>query len=338
MNHEADLNRVDHILAISEKAVSECNLALSGDKSFLFSETGQSCLMYGVRKRTHIALGPPIGQEKEARGLIKLFLDHSSQTASLGAFYAVRERHLELFSDSGLKSQKIGEMALVPIKNFTLQGKERAKFRQARNRAIREGVTFEVVRVDEHSDVMVRLSEISAQWLKGQAGQEKSFSLGRFDKKRLSGRPIAIARKDGEIIAFSNLWSSPDKKELALDLMRFIDGHMVGVIDFLLVGSMIWGSERGYEHFSLGMAPLAGLEKEDHRNAMSRLCRLAYKHGDKIYGFKGIRQFKKKFNPEWEAVYLLAPRQIHMPRALRNLALLSSGGITGLIKANHKSR
>jgi len=331
MNYDIDLTRIAEIVATSETGVSESHLALTGDKLFLFAATGETCLMYGQRKRTRIALGAPIGKEADAEQLIDRFLKETAADKCMGAFYAVRHRHLHLFQNSGLISQKIGEMALVPIKGFNLQGKEKARYRQARNRAVREGVSFEIVNVQASSDLMNRLEYISNIWLAGQAGREKGFSLGRFHRDVLARYPIAIARKEGEIIAFSNLWSSPDKKELSLDLMRYIDGHMVGVIDFLLVESMIWGSEQGYHSFSLGMAPLAGLDSEDHRNVISRLCRLAYNHGDKIYGFKGIRQFKKKFNPEWEPVYLLASRQIHMPRALRNLTLLSSGSFKGLV-------
>jgi lysylphosphatidylglycerol synthetase-like protein (DUF2156 family) len=40
------------------------NLALLGDKRFLFSASGESFLMFGVRGRSWIALGPPVGARR----------------------------------------------------------------------------------------------------------------------------------------------------------------------------------------------------------------------------------------------------------------------------------
>lgn len=332
MDHQLSLKIVAHAMKGASQPVSEHSLALTGDKQFLFSDSGQSFIMYGVRGRTWLALGAPIGLPEEAGPLLDKFLDMAQENGGMPAFYAVRERHRALFEGVGLRQQKIGEMALVPIDGFTLSGKEKARYRQARNRAMREGLSFDVIRAEEHSVVMDKLEAISAAWLRKQNGQEKGFSLGRFDRVLLSQQPIAIAKRGDEIVAFSNLWSSTDKAELSLDLMRYQDNVMVGVIDYLLVETMQWGAKHGYQTFSLGMAPLAGLENETHSSVMSHLCRLAFKHGDRLYGFKGIRQFKKKFNPDWEAVYLMAPKQRHMPGALKNLALMSAGGYKGLFK------
>lgn len=316
----------------SENPVSEHNLALTGDKAFFFSESGRSFIMYGIRGKTWIALGAPIGLASERTSLIEQFLDAALDNGAMPAFYAVRDRYCDSFADIGLRRQKIGEMALIPLNNFSLSGKHKARYRQSRNRAIREGLSFEVLTLGEGSPVMNRLEQISNDWLRQQQGQEKGFSLGRFDRKILAQKPIAVAKKNDEIVAFSNLWASADGKELSLDLMRYESNVMVGVIDYVLVEAMLWGSAQGYNAFSLGMAPLAGLESETDLKVMSYLCRMAFKHGDKLYGFKGIRQFKKKFNPEWEAVYLLAPKQRHMPGVLKNLALLSAGGYKGLFK------
>lgn len=320
------------IIAQSVGSVSESQLALTGDKRFLFSESKRSFIMYGVKGRNWIALGAPIGQKSESEELIAQFLSLARASKYSPAFYAVRERHLERFSQTKLKSQKIGEMALVALDNFSLEGKDNAKHRHARNKAVREGVSFKIIRTEVDSPEMDKLESISKDWLAHQSGREKGFSLGRFDRKVLSNQAIAIAMKADEIIAFSNLWSSADGSELSLDLMRYLENSMAGVIDFLLVETMLWGRENGYKTFSLGMAPLAGLDKEDHRSVMSSLCRFAFKHGDKLYSFQGIRRFKKKYNPDWEAVYLMAPSQLHMPRALKNLALLSAGSLKGIFR------
>jgi phosphatidylglycerol lysyltransferase len=59
---DPDFSRVRAILAEADFAEPGSNLALRGDKRFLFSQSGESFLMFGVRGRSWIALGPPIGR------------------------------------------------------------------------------------------------------------------------------------------------------------------------------------------------------------------------------------------------------------------------------------
>jgi phosphatidylglycerol lysyltransferase len=328
------IERVRSILEASDNAVSESNLALIGDKQFLFSDSQKSFIMYGVKGRNWIALGEPIGLESERRELLLKFHDAADHCGASPCFYSIRGRNLNDFTDIGLSVQKIGEMALVPIKEYNLAGKTKARLRQARNRAAREGITFDVINVASNSEKMDRLERISQDWLRHQKGREKKFSLGCFDRNVLSAQPIAVAIRDGEIIAFSNLWSTPDKSELSLDLMRYTPDCMTGVMNYLFTEVMIWGASEGYDHFSLGMAPMSGLDKETYTSAMSRVGRFVFKYGGKFYGFQGLRSFKKKFNPDWEPVYIAAPTQASMPRALSNLALLSAGGFSGLLRSS----
>lgn len=324
--------KVKQILEQSNNSVSESNLALMGDKRFMFSASGQSFIMYGVKGRNWIALGEPIGLDSERRQLLLKFHETADHCGAWPCFYSIRSRNLHDFVDMGLSIQKIGEMALVPIKGYDLAGKTKARFRQARNRAAREGVSFKVIYAKEDSYEMECLESISLEWLRHHRGREKSFSLGCFDRKVLTTQPIAVAIKDNEIIAFSNLWGTPDKSELSLDLMRYTPDCMAGVMDYLFTEVMLWGGDQGYKYFSLGMAPMSGLDAKNFSSLMSRFGRLVYKYGGKFYSFQGLRAFKKKFNPDWEPIYLAAPNQAVMPRALGNLALLSAGGFSGLFK------
>ena len=331
-NCPAILQTVRSILETSNNSVSESNLALMGDKQFIFSESGRSFIMYGVRGRNWIALGEPVGIKEERRELITKFHEQADLYGASPCFYSIRSRNLNDFIDLGLSVQKIGEMALVPIKGYDLAGKTKARFRQARNRANREGVSFDVIHIDANSSEMHRLSEISAVWLRHHKGREKAFSLGRFDRDLLSTQPIAVAIKQGEIIAFSNLWKTPNKSELSLDLMRYMPDCMTGVMDYLFTEVMLWGGTQGYEYFSLGLAPMSGLEDKDYKTFMSRLGRLVFRHGGKFYSFKGLHAFKKKFSPNWEPVYIAARNQAAMPKALGSLAILSAGGVSGLLR------
>ena len=179
---------------------------------------------------------------------------------------------------------------------------------------------------------MANLKDVSDDWLRAHQGKEKGFSLGRFNAEVFAGQPIAVVRNNNRIVAFANLWMTPDKAELSLDLMRYTDIKISGMMEYLFAEVMLWGGAQGYKYFSLGMAPLAGLEAHRLAPLMSKLGAMIFKYGGKIYSFEGLRAFKQKFDPEWEPVYLAAPSQMVVPQALGNLALLSSGGVLGLLR------
>lgn len=328
----ATMERVRAAIAGAEHPTAEANLALIGDKKFLFSPSGQSFIMYGVKGRNWVAMGEPVGLHSEKRDLLWAFRQLADASSAWPSFYSVRGASLADYVDIGLTVQKIGETALVPIQNFTLEGSDKAKLRQARNRAIREGCSFEVIYPKKNSDDMSALEAVSVAWLRDHQGKEKRFSLGFFDPETLHNRPVAVIKKDEEIVAFANLWTTSDKSELSLDLMRYRDCGVNGIMDYLFVEIMLWASGQDYGYFSLGMAPLSGIESHRLAPFMSKLGRIIFKYGGKVYGFEGLRSFKQKFNPVWVPVYLAAPSQLVMPQALGNLALLSSGGILGLLQ------
>lgn len=327
-----DLAAIRAVLDNAELPGSESNLALMGDKQFLFSESGKSFIMYGVKGRNWVAMGNPVGLQSERKELIWAFRHLADQWDGWPCFYAVRGEDLHDFFDAGLALQKIGELAMISLTDFTMEGKKRGELRNSKSRALREGCTFEIIYPAAQSPEMEQLEAVSRHWLDAHQGKEKRFSMGRFDQSVLNGQPVATIKREGHIIAFANLWTTADKSEISVDLMRYEDVRINGLMDFLFVEIMLWSKAQGYQHFGLGMAPLAGLEGDRLAPFMTKLGALIFEHGGRFYSFKGLRAFKQKFDPQWEPVYLAAPGQMTMPIALGNLALLSSGGILGLIQ------
>ena len=55
-----------------------------------------------------------------------------------------------------------------------------------------------------------------------------------------------------------------------------------------------------------------------------RLAGLLARHGERFYGFSGLRRFKSKFDPQWRPRYLAAPGGMHLPAALLDATRLIS--------------
>ena len=60
-------------------------------------------------------------------------------------------------------------------------------------------------------------------------------------------------------------------------------------MDYLFTELMLWARSQGYVWFSLGMAPLAGLEEHRLAPAWHKLGRLVYRYGENFYNFEGLR-------------------------------------------------
>jgi phosphatidylglycerol lysyltransferase len=175
------------------------------------------------------------------------------------------------------------------------------------------------------------LSALSDAWLETKQTREKGFSLGYFDPVYIQRFPVGIVRQAGTMIAFANIWRSAQREELSVDLMRHSHEAPRGAMEYLFVELMLWGQREGYQWFNLGMAPLSGLENRALAPLWARVGGFVFRHGEHFYNFQGLREYKEKFDPQWEPKYLASPGGLHLPRILTDIAALISGGYKGVI-------
>jgi len=327
---DPDFSRVRTILAAADFTEPASNLALRGDKRFLFSPSGESFLMFGVRGRSWIALGPPIGRRSERLDLLWRFRELADWHAARPGIYGVAPEDLADMVELGFSIQKIGESAAVPLDSFALEGRKRGNLRRSWRKAGEEGACFEVRGLGACETLMADLAKVSDEWMGHHAGGEKSFSMGGFEPAYLAEFPIAVVRVEGAIVAFATLWTTQRRSAFSIDLMRYSDAAPKNIMDFLFVELMHWGRSQGYIAFEFGMAPLAGLEHRPLAPIMSRVGRLLFERGEEIYNFRGVHRFKDKYDPVWQPRYIAAPHKWAIPILIADVGLLSSGGIGGL--------
>ena len=320
---DADLDRARSVIA--KQSTTMPNLVYLRDKALLFNEDKTGFVMYGVEGRTWVALGDPVGPTEVMGDLIRRFLERCDDFDGTPVFYEVAKEYLHHYADFGLAVVKLGERACVDLQTFSLEGPRAAKFRQAVNRIAKAGGTFRVIEADAVPAIMDGLRRVSDDWLKAKAGAEKGFSLGFFDEAYLSRFPIAVIEQGGRIVAFANMWLASGG-EMCVDLMRYHRDGPVGVMDALFAHLFGWGKANGYHWFALGMAPLSGFEQSPVAPLWSRLGSFLYKHGEALYGFQGLRDYKEKFHPAWEPRYLVYPGGLRLPRILADISALIAGG------------
>jgi phosphatidylglycerol lysyltransferase len=307
------------------------NLAFLGDKTFLFSQNGNAFIMYGVEGRSWIAMGDPVGEEEEWGELVWRFREMCDRYDGWTVFYEVGHKKLHLYLDLGLTLLKLGEEARVSLEDFSLEGGARKGLRYNYHRLQKEGCVFEVVPQEGIPLLIPEFKDISDAWLAEKETREKGFSLGFFSEDYLRQSPAGIIRKDGKILAFTNIWPGAGKEELSIDLMRYLPEAPGGVMEYLFIQLMLWGKEAGYQWFNLGMAPLSGLEDHALASLWSRLGAFVFRYGEHFYNLQGLRQYKEKFDPKWEPKYLASCGGLAFPHILANIASLISGGMKGVI-------
>lgn len=315
-----DLDEARRIIATGGR--TSANLALLGDKSLLFNQARTAFLMYRVQGRSWVVLGDPVGPREEWSQLVWHFREIVDRADGWTVFYQICSENLTLYLDQGMALFKLGEEARVEAATFQMTGKSRQAFRTTKNKLQKLGYVLKVLQPVEVEHALPQLREISDAWLLHKGRPEKGFSLGYFDERYLEQFPCATIEQDGKVIAFANLWTSPDKDEFSIDLMRYAPDSPPGLMDFLFCELLSWGQEQGFKWFNLGMAPLSGIETHRLSPMWNKVAAMIFRHGDHFYQFEGLREYKDKFDPVWTPKYLASPGGLALPNVLRDVTRL----------------
>ncbi|MDQ8199333.1 bifunctional lysylphosphatidylglycerol flippase/synthetase MprF [Pelagicoccus enzymogenes] len=302
---------VERILATS--SVASANLALMGDKRFFFNEQESAFIMFRISGKTWVSMGDPVGDPQAFKELIREFRETAARFGGQPVFYQASKDHLFNYVDVGLRPVKVGEIARVRLADFTLEGSKRQSMRSRLKRAAKKGCSFEVLSQADALLEMKTLRAISDEWLTAKKSKEKGFSLGYFDEAYLANFRIAVVRVEGEIVAFTNIWETKSRQELSIDLMRYTHLAPPSVMEFLFVELIQWAKAEGFSFFDLRVAPLSGITVGNAVPIAHKLLDLVFNHGENFYGFRGIRSYKERFNPEWEPIYVASPGSWRLP-------------------------
>jgi phosphatidylglycerol lysyltransferase len=299
---------------------------LLNDKSYFFSPSNRSVIAYVPKGKGAIALGDAIGPIEDRKEVIVSFQQFCQRNDWYPAFYQTFPDDLDLYKSLGFKVLKIGEEAIIDLKNFTLQGKAGKNFRPSINRLTKLGyqVCFHQPPIAE--DLLHQLKSVSDEWLKMVQGSEKHFSLGWFEETYLRQCEIAaVQTADGEICAFSNIVSEYQLNEVTNDMMRHRQSIENGTMDFLFISMLQHFKEAGYDSFNFGLSPLSGVGATSESRRLEKVLRYLYDHLHRFYNFQGLHAYKEKFRPHWEPRYLIYPSLAALPDVVVALIRADSG-------------
>lgn len=296
------------------------------DKLYYFSQGG-SVIAYGVQGRVAVVLGDPIGPEQDILNAICEFKAFCMRNDWLPAFCLTMPLYLEQYKQAGFHHLCLGHEAVVDLNDFHLRGRASSSYRKRYNRMHKHGYRV-VFHEPPHSDcLLAQLRKISDEWLSRVSGSEKRFFLGWFDDDYVRNRRVAVIQApDGHISAFATLVPEYQLNEVSVDLVRHERNVASGTMDFLFVSLFYWAKEQGYDTFNLGLNALAGVGENTNDQIIERIMHVIYVHGNWLYGFKGLYEFKRKFHPRWEPQYVIYPGLVHLPAVCLAMAQINANG------------
>lgn len=300
------LDRLEPALAVADH--SDAFLAFTGDKHFLLADEGDAFLMYRVQGANWIVMGDPVGREERWADLLWKLRERADATQGRILLYQISAACLPPAIDLGLSIVKYGEEARVELAAFSLAGPQAKSLRHAERRAVEEGAAFAIIPAAEVARHLPELRAVSDEWLAAKKQREKAFSLGSFDPAYMVHFPCAVVRVGGRIVAFANILATPNREEMSVDLMRHARDVPYGVMDFLFLRLIQHAQDNAYRWFTLGIAPLSGIDGRKVAPTWARSAAFLFRHGETLYGFKGLRNYKAKFATHWEPRYIAGPR------------------------------
>lgn len=344
--HRAEVQRVRELLRqYGDNTVSA--FALADDVDYFFSATQRAVIAYRFESDTLLAIGDPLGPPEEIPPLLEAFERYCREHDWQFGIYQARPEHLSWYRTRGWRAVHIGEDPVLRLDRFTLEGPALGTVRRAVRKLERQGLVARLFvpgtnPFDPGRDpdgLLAQLREISHDWLKGRAGGEKSFCMGRFDPARLHEVWLAVAwnpalRRVEAFCTWTPIWA---RRGWAIDLMRRRAAAPTGVMEFLVVKCAEHGQARGDALLSLSLSalvkvdPATGSREDQPVDDPARAFLI--ERLQRFYDFEGLFRWKRKFAPAFEDRFLVFPDALALPRvALALVRAQSQGGLLSYLR------
>lgn len=282
------------------------------DAAFAFRVTGDVA----------VTLGGAFGPDAQDSRVSSDFIEYCGDNGWTPIFYSVVGADTSAFSHLGWRQLPVAEDAVLDLAEWNTAGKHRQDIRTATNRAAREGVVTKWTRwqemtVAEHAQVR----QISEEWVAARVFPEMEFTLGGVDQladpavrvmlaQDAVGRVQAVTswlplyRADGSVTGYT------------LDFMRRGPTAMNGVMEFAIGAVATLSKEAGLTHLSLSGSPLTSdTTRELADDAGARVLNWLGAAIEPGYGFRTLMNFKRKFQPRFETMWMIYPDSGILPSA-----------------------
>lgn len=283
--------------------------------NYWFSPTGRSAVAYRVAHGIALTTTGPFGDASEYLDDLQGFTHFCYERSLSPVFYSVHDATRQALLSQGWSSIQVGSEMVVDPRIWQTKGKKWQAIRTAINKANREGIRDVYASFnDSPRDIQSQIIDISDQWANLKSLPEMKFTLGGVDELRDRRVMLLYAIDANNVIqgvtSWLPTWRNGQIVGWTLDFMRHRIDSPNGIMEFLIARMAERLQEEGVAGFmSLSAAPLAGSPVEDGADsaALHHALQIVADIMEPSYGFNSLFQFKKRFQPTEEPVYICYP-------------------------------
>jgi phosphatidylglycerol lysyltransferase len=292
------------------------------DKMIFFSENQKSFISYRISGNFAVVLENPVSENAmEMQKCISEFDKYCYESGMKSIYYRVPETSLDVYHIFRKKELFLGQEGIVDITSFSLDGGAKKSMRNAIKKVTDRGYKSNIHFPPIKDGILQKVKSVSDEWLADTDRSEIVFSQGMFNWDELKQQTLIVVENDEEkIIAFLNIIPDYAKDEATYDLIRKTKDAPNGVMDFILVELINYLKTQNITHLNLGFAPMSGLN--DPHTFPERSMKFAYEKIRSFSHYKGLREYKEKFEPVWTNKYLVYQHDydlLQMPVTLTNV-------------------
>lgn len=286
-------------------------LTLEQDKKYFFATNCEGFVAYVVVGRIAVCLGNPICAKEHLKNFLSEFRRFCQEKKLRICFCSVSGELVKILAEDGYCIAKYGEEAILDLNTYQTVGSSTSKLRQKLRRAEKSGIKTIEYQPQKCRDLELeqKIVSVSESWYAEKNGR-LTFTLGEVNLDNPLDRRYFIAVDENQeiqaILVFSPFFRGHG---YFLDVMRRKKDSIPGVMEKAIIDSAMKMRDEGVSWLSLGVAPLAGIDKQEKMNLLEKCLNLAYNYMNYNYGFKTLYDYKKKFAPSrWQTRYV-----IHQP-------------------------
>ena len=288
---------------------------------FFFSDKHDAFVSYRIANGFAIVLEEPVCAEENKMEVLAEFYEQCKKMGLKTAFYRVDENSILLFNQLRKQKMIIGQEAILDVKKFTLEGKDKKSLRNGLNSLQKKGYVTAIQKAPLNESLVTELRKVSDEWLSAFDKEEQVFSQGLFDEKEIARQDvITITDAEGKIAAFLNIIPDYTPEECTYDLIRKTSEAPGGCMDALIIKTIEYAKEHNCQYINLGLTPMTGINEP--QNPAEQIIKFA---GEKFRRFKhyhGLRDFKEKYATIWEDKFLVYETDydlLQLPAALNKV-------------------
>jgi phosphatidylglycerol lysyltransferase len=262
-------------------------------------------IAYRTSKNFAIVLEDPVAENSEMmKKCIISFSKYCYINGLKEVYYRVPKESLPVYTELSRNNLFLGQEGIVDLSTFSLEGSDKKSIRNALNKINEQGYLTHVNTPPLRDGLIQKLKAVSEEWLKQTGRTEIIFSQGMFVEKEIKEQTvITVENREEKIIAFLNLIPDNVKDEGTYDLLRKTADAPNGIMDYMLIELFKYYKTIGIKYVNLGFAPMSGLD--DPHNFPEKSMKFAYEKIRSFSHYKGQREYKEKFDPQWNDKYLI---------------------------------